>query len=73
MKCIPSRRILPIFLTITAFFAAFFTVFAAVLPNTSAAAPTADGFYAGAVALDITPERPVTLSGQFYTRISKGV
>jgi len=31
-----------------------------------------DGFYVGAVSVDITPARPVSLPGQHYTRISEG-
>lgn len=31
-----------------------------------------DGFYVGAVSIDITPNRPVSLPGQHYTRISEG-
>ncbi|MBE6426582.1 MAG: hypothetical protein E7029_11480 [Planctomycetaceae bacterium] len=33
----------------------------------------APGFYVGAASSDITPLRPVSLAGQFYTRISQGV
>ena len=32
-----------------------------------------DGFYVGAVSVDITPDRPVVLPGQHYTRVSDGV
>lgn len=31
------------------------------------------GFYVGAASCNITPDRPVSLSGQFHTRISQGV
>ena len=43
---------------------------AAVLVSASASAAT---LYVGASACDITPEEPVFLSGQFYTRVSRGV
>jgi len=36
-------------------------------------APKKDGFYVGAVSVDITPDRPVVLPGQHYTRVSDGV
>ena len=36
-------------------------------------APKQPGFYVGAASCDITPDRPVLLAGQFYTRISRGV
>ncbi|MBE6425333.1 MAG: hypothetical protein IJD43_12470 [Thermoguttaceae bacterium] len=72
MKRILSRLIHPIIQpAYAAFFVSIFVFFSSVYAH-AAETPTADGFYAGAVSLDITPERPVTLSGQFYTRISKG-
>ncbi|MDO5113241.1 MAG: hypothetical protein Q4E67_02590 [Planctomycetia bacterium] len=38
-----------------------------------AAETKAPGFYVGAASCDITPDGPVSLAGQFYTRISEGV
>ena len=35
--------------------------------------PKPDGFYVGAASVDITPDRPVTLPGQHFTRVSNGV
>ena len=39
----------------------------------NAPAQRPDGFYVGAVSVDSTPDRPVVLPGQHYTRVSDGV
>lgn len=45
----------------------------AALPAPKAVPVRGPGFYAGSASCSITPDVPVPLSGQFYTRISKGV
>ncbi|MBQ2822765.1 MAG: hypothetical protein IJF17_14420 [Thermoguttaceae bacterium] len=64
-----NKIIAPIFIPVILMLTA---ILSAAQDTSAKQEAAADGFYASAVSIDITPERPVTLSGQFYTRISKG-